>query len=62
MSAVAEVCSQLTMLSLAGCRKVTDAGVSKLGEGCRQLRKLDLGSCSEVTDAGVSAVPRAAHS
>ena len=51
-------CGQLRRNNLAGCYKVTDAGISALGAGCGQLRSIDLGDCYEVTDAGLSVVGR----
>ena len=47
-------CGQLQSINLAGCAKVTDAGVSALVARCGQLQSINLARCYRVTDAGIS--------
>ena len=55
--AVASKCTNLTALSLKGCRSITDAAVQAVAKGCKQLVSLDLTEC-ETSDAAVEAVTK----
>ena len=46
-------CSQLYSIDLAGCHRVTDAGVIALAVGSSQLQSINLSGCDKVTDACV---------
>ena len=48
-------------MSLTGCDKVTDAGVSALGAGCGQLQSICVRGCNKVTGACMSAATWVLH-
>jgi len=50
---IAKTCHALRALSVSGCTKVTDRGVSALS-ACRSLQKLGLNRCREVTSSSVA--------
>ena len=46
-------CADIATLHLAGCRGVTDAGLSALAEHSKKLVHLDLNACVLVTNEGL---------
>ncbi|KAJ3417254.1 hypothetical protein HDV05_005710 [Chytridiales sp. JEL 0842] len=48
----------LETVELAGCRRITDAGVFALVSGCAKISKLDLEECASVSDEGLDSVGR----
>ncbi|CAL9069300.1 unnamed protein product [Musa banksii] len=49
-------CSELTVLKLGLCDKVSDEGLVHIASNCKKLRVLDLYRCFEVTDDGLAAI------
>ena len=60
--AVPTRCVGLVSLSLAACRRISDAGVEAVARMCPSLATLNLARCNMVTDQGMLALAENAHS
>jgi F-box/leucine-rich repeat protein 2/20 len=49
-------CSQLRVVGMYSCYKVTDAGITALARGCPYLQELQLWRCFEITGASLHAI------
>jgi hypothetical protein len=53
-----EAGSSARNVSLAGCNKVTDAGIANLARSCPGLTEVALGGCTKVTDTSIAVLAR----
>jgi F-box/leucine-rich repeat protein 7 len=43
---IAEYCTHIETLNLAGCQNITGEGLIRIGECCHELKNLDITGCS----------------
>jgi len=56
LQSIAEYCTGLQLLSISGCREITDTGLITISEHCPNLLSLKIDNCYHITDASIISI------